>query len=132
MDSTVQRLTSLATFVTTNRTIVKADKSEFITVRWFSETQRSAPAVTVFDLTTNYFWCMDPSVHFLMGNDASPADGATIHSIVPAPPVQSDDDKIGFTLDVTMRLDQEQADGALSAVIVPIAEGAPDHLADSA
>ena len=67
-----------------------------------------------------------------MGNDASPPDGATIHPIVLAPPVQSDDDKIGFTLDVTMRLDQEQADGALSAVIIPIAEGAPDHLADSA
>ena len=88
--------------------------------------------VTDFDLTTNYFWGMDPSVHYLMGSDAPVAEGATIHSIVPAPPAQSDVDKIGFTLDVTMRLDQEQADEARSGDIIPISEGAPEPLADSA
>ena len=67
-----------------------------------------------------------------MGNDAPVPEGATIHSIVPAPPVASDDDKIGFTLDVTMRLDQEQADEAESGVIIPIADSAPEDLADSA
>ena len=67
-----------------------------------------------------------------MGSDAPTPEGATIHSIVSAPPVHSDDDKIGFTLDVSMRLDQEQADHEQSGVIIPIAEGAPEHLADSA
>lgn len=67
-----------------------------------------------------------------MGSDAPAPDGATIHSIVSAPLVQSDDDKIGFTLDVTMRLDQEQSDQGQSGIIIPIAGGAPEHLADSA
>jgi hypothetical protein len=84
-------------------------------------------------LTTNYFWCMDPSVQYLMGHDVPIPEGATIHSIVPEEPVQSDVDKIGFTLDVTMRLDQEQSDeAAQSGVIIAIDEHAPEDLADSA
>ena len=75
---------------------------------------------------------MDPSVHYLMGSDAPAPGGATIHSIVSTPPVQSDDDKIGFTLDVSMRLDQEQSDQGQAGVIISIAERASEHLADSA
>jgi hypothetical protein len=83
---------------------------------------------------TKYFCCMDPSVHFLMGGDASEPDGATIHSITPPPPVPGDDDgKIGFTLDVAMRLDQEQSeDDVVQGVVVPITEAPPEELADSA
>jgi hypothetical protein len=67
-----------------------------------------------------------------MGNDAPIPEGATIHSIVPEP-VQSDDDKIGFTLDVAMRLDQEQTDEAdQSGAIISIVEDAPEPLADTA
>ena len=76
---------------------------------------------------------MDPSVHYLMGRDAPIPEGATIHSIVPEEPVRSDEVKIGFTLDVTMRLDQEQSDeAAQTGVIVAIDERAPEDLADSA
>lgn len=76
---------------------------------------------------------MDPSVQYLMGHDAPIPEGATIHSIVPEQPVQPDDGKIGFTLDVTVRLDQEQADDAAqSGVIISLVNGATEHLADSA
>jgi hypothetical protein len=83
---------------------------------------------------TNYFWGMDPSVRFLMGGDASEGHGATIHSIAPPPPIPGDDDgKIGFTLDVAMRLDQEGSeDDRPQGVVVPIAEEPPQELADSA
>ena len=85
-------------------------------------------AVTEKFRMRNYFWCMDRSLQFLMGNDVSQVEGATIHLIVPPTPEASDDDKIGFTLDVSMRLDQEQSE---HAVVVPIAE-TPQDLADSA
>ena len=81
----------------------------------------------------NYFWCMDPIVQYLMGYDVPVAEGATIHPIVSLSPVQMDDDKIGFTLDVTMRLDQEQADDAHQrGVVVSIVDSSREHLADSA
>jgi hypothetical protein len=74
---------------------------------------------------------MDPSVQFLLGHDLPEPEGATIHSIVPQAPGSIDDDKIGFTLDVSMRLDQEQSQD-IRAVVVPIAESPPQDLADSA
>jgi hypothetical protein len=75
---------------------------------------------------------MDPSVHFLMGKDEPASEGATIHSIAAEAPVSIDENKIGFTLDVTVRLDQESDDDLPSAEIVPIAEAAPEELADTA
>jgi hypothetical protein len=76
---------------------------------------------------------MDPSVQFLLGSDVPAPEGATIHSLVPSPPVEIDDDKIGFTLDVAMRLDQEQQPDASShGVIVQIGKNSPEELADSA
>lgn len=75
---------------------------------------------------------MDPSVQFLLGNEVPALEGATIHSIAP-PPAQIDDDKIGFTLDVAMRLDQDQpTEDAPHGVIISIAENTPEELADSA
>jgi hypothetical protein len=89
--------------------------------------------VTENTLVTNYFWCMDPSVQYLMGYDVPVAEGATIHPIVPLSPIQVDDDKIGFTVDVTMRLDQEQShDDEQRGVVVPIVESPQERLADSA
>jgi len=71
-------------------------------------------------------------VQFLLGNGIPVPEGATIHQIAPPPPVEIDDDKIGFTLDVAMRLDQEQpSDAVRGGVIIPIDENAPE-LADSA
>lgn len=75
---------------------------------------------------------MDPSVHFLMGRDEPSSEGATIHSLPTESPVSIDEDKIGFTLDVTVRLDQEFKDELPSAEIVSITEAAPEKLADSA
>jgi hypothetical protein len=47
--------------------------------------------------------------------------------------VRIDDDKIGFTLDVAMRLDQEQPSDVVSGgVIIPMDENAPEELADTA
>jgi hypothetical protein len=75
---------------------------------------------------------MDPSVQFLLGNGVAVPEGATIHSLAPALPESIDDDKIGFTLDVAMRLDRELAeDDAGQTSVVPIVE-APPELADSA
>jgi len=76
---------------------------------------------------------MDHSIRFLLGNELPTPEGATIHSIVPAPPEQNDDDKIGFTLDVAMRLDQELlTDNARAGVVIPILGHSPEDLADSA
>jgi len=76
---------------------------------------------------------MDPSVQFLLGNDVPTTDGATIHSIAPPPTLQSDDDKIGFTLDVAMRLDRDQpVEEPSLGVIISITENRPEDLADSA
>jgi hypothetical protein len=76
---------------------------------------------------------MDPSIQFLLGNDIPTPEGATIHSIVPPPPIANDDDKIGWTLDVAMRLDQERAvKEAPQGVIIPIIRNSPEELADSA
>ena len=76
---------------------------------------------------------MDPSVQYLLGSDVPTPEGATIHSITPPPTVQLDDDKIGFTLDVAMRLDQEmpteEGDGG---VVISINENLPEDLADTA
>jgi len=48
-------------------------------------------------------------------------------------PEQNDDDKIGFTLDVAMRLDQELlTDNARAGVVIPILGHSPEDLADSA
>jgi hypothetical protein len=75
---------------------------------------------------------MDPSVQFLLGNGVAAPEAATIHSIVPATPASIDDDKIGFTLDVAMRLDRESDDEPAHSVIVPIVTATPTELADSA
>jgi hypothetical protein len=76
---------------------------------------------------------MDPSVQFLLGNDVPATKGATIHSIAPPLLVQIDDDKIGFTLGVAMRLDQKQpSDVVPQGVIISMVEYAPGELADSA
>jgi hypothetical protein len=89
--------------------------------------------VAEFIAATNYFWCMDTNVQYLMGSDVPEPEGATIHSIVPISPVHIDDDKIGFTLDVSMRLDREQSEEiAQGGVIVPIIENPSEDLADSA
>jgi hypothetical protein len=74
---------------------------------------------------------MDPSVQFLMGTDVPAPEGATIHSITPPSTVQIDDDKIGFTLDVAMRLDQDQL-ADVKGVVIPIDENQPEDLADTA
>lgn len=88
--------------------------------------------VTENGSSTNYFWRMDPSVHYLMGSDVPEPEGATIHSIVPLSPDHSDDDKIGFTLDVSMRLDRESEEVEQGGVIVPIVKDRSEDLADSA
>jgi hypothetical protein len=76
---------------------------------------------------------MDPSVQFLMGGDVPEHEGATIHSIVPSSTVEIDDDKIGFTLDVAMRLDQETpTEDVPGGVVIQINESLPEDLADSA
>lgn len=75
---------------------------------------------------------MDPSVRFLLGSDVPAPEGATIHSIAPAPSVEIDDDKIGFTLDVAMRLDQEMPSDEVPGVVISINENVPEDLADSA
>jgi hypothetical protein len=89
--------------------------------------------VTEKVVVTNYFWSMDPSIQFLLGSDIPSPDVATIHALTPPTPVSIDDDKIGFTLDVAVRLDQEQADDvSANALIVQITEASPEELADSA
>ena len=75
---------------------------------------------------------MDPSVNFLMGNDDASSEGATIHSLPTEVPVSIDENKIGFTLDVTVRLDQDSDDDVPRAEIVPITEAEPEQLADTA
>jgi hypothetical protein len=75
---------------------------------------------------------MDPSVQFLLGNGVSAPEVATIHPITPATPAAIDDDKIGFTLDVAMRLDRDSDDEPARTVIVPIVKPTPPELADSA
>jgi hypothetical protein len=68
-----------------------------------------------------------------MGSDVPEPEGATIHSIAPPTTVQIDDDKIGFTLDVAMRLDQDlPTEDALEGVVIQINENVPEDLADSA
>jgi hypothetical protein len=94
--------------------------------------------VTEITEAKNYFWCMDPSVQYLMGSDVPEPAGATIHSIVPIVPIattattDTDDDKIGFTLDVSMRLDRESDEVALGGDIIAIVAEPPEDLADSA
>jgi hypothetical protein len=89
--------------------------------------------VTQKPVITKYFCPMDPSVHYLLGNDVPTTEGATIHSIVSPTTIEMDDDKIGFTLDVAMRLDREQASGdAHEGVVIPLSEMTPEDLADSA
>lgn len=88
--------------------------------------------ITEKALVPNYFCSMDPSVQFLLGNDAPTSAGATIHSIAPLAPESNDDGKIGFTLDVAARLDRDCDESALPEVIVPIIELARTRLADSA
>jgi len=75
---------------------------------------------------------MDPSVHFLLHREVPNAAGATIHAITPPEPVSSDDDKIGFTVDVTMRLDQESDEADQRGVVIPFVDNSRKHLADSA
>lgn len=101
---------------------------------WRKHVRRSLfVTVTENDPVTKYFCGMDPSVQFLFGNDVPAPEGATIHTIAPPPPVRIDDDKIGFTLDVAMRLDQEQPSDVVSGgVIIPMDENAPEELADTA
>jgi hypothetical protein len=77
-----------------------------------------------------YFCGMYPSVQFLLGNGVPDSEGATIHSIVPVSPDPIDDNKIGFTLDVAVRLDQELSENARPGVIVPLVED--PELADTA
>ena len=75
------------------------------------------------------------SVPFLLGNDVPTSKGATIHSIgLPPERIDDQDDhKIGFTLDVAVRLDREQSDrNAEAGVIIPMAENRARELADSA
>jgi hypothetical protein len=88
--------------------------------------------VTEKPVVTMYFCSMDPSVQFLLGVDVPTPEGATIHSLAP-PPVPIDDDKIGFTLDVAMRLDQEMAfEDVPGDNVISINEHLPEDLADSA
>jgi hypothetical protein len=88
--------------------------------------------VTEKEMVREYFYCMYSSVPFLLGFDVPTCEGATIHSIVPQPEL-IDDNKIGFTLDVAVRLDREQSDqNAAPGVIVPMVENPPQELADSA
>jgi hypothetical protein len=88
--------------------------------------------VTEKELVREYFCFMYSSVAFLWRNDVATSEGATIHSIVPQPEL-IDDHKIGFTLDVAVRLDREQSDqNAEPGVIVPMVENPPQELADSA
>jgi hypothetical protein len=75
---------------------------------------------------------MDPSVHFLLGNDEPSSQGATIHSLPAEAPVSIDENKIGFTLDVSVRLDQESDDDVPRADIVAISDAEPQELADTA
>ena len=81
-------------------------------------------------MVREYFWTMDPSVQFLLGRDVPASEGATIHPI--ALPASIDDDKIGFTLDVAVRLDQESEEPEQPGVVIPLAESPPQELADSA
>ncbi len=67
-----------------------------------------------------------------MGQDEPSSEGATIHTLPTEAPASIDDHKIGFTLDVTIRLDQESEDDVPSAEIVSITEAGPEALADSA
>ena len=94
--------------------------------------QNLSVSVTERVVVTKYFWCMDPSVHFLIGKDDACAEGATIHSIAPEAPVSIDENKIGFTLDVAVRLDQESDDDLPRAEIVPDRRRRTQELADSA
>jgi hypothetical protein len=79
---------------------------------------------------------MDPSVQYLSGHDIPTPVGATIHTLMPNAPLHIDDDKIGFTLDVTMRLDAERSLEATDAQSVADDddddENPGQHLADSA
>lgn len=94
--------------------------------------QRLSISVTEYDVVKKYFWCMDPSVQYLLGNDVPAPESATIHPIAPSTPASIDDDKIGFTLDVAMRLDRESDDEPARALIVPILKRPSEELADSA
>jgi len=76
---------------------------------------------------------MDPSVHFLLGSDVQEPEGATIHPIAPPAPPEIDDDKIGFTLDVAMRLEKDPVpEDAEPGVVIPISENVAEDLADTA
>jgi hypothetical protein len=87
--------------------------------------------VTEMCRSRNYFWGMDRSIQFLLGNDVPQSEGATIHPIIPPTPEPTDDDKIGFTLDVAARLDRESDEIDERALVIPIGEPTPT-LADSA
>ena len=67
-----------------------------------------------------------------MGREDASSQGATIHSLPAETPVSIDEHKIGFTLDVTVRLDQESDDDLPRAEIVPITDAGPQELADTA
>jgi hypothetical protein len=97
-----------------------------------SATEDFSNAVTENIVVTKYFWSMDPSVHFLLGHDEPTSEGATIHALPTEAPAAIDENKIGFTLDVTVRLAQESDDDLPRAEIVPISEAEPEQLADSA
>jgi hypothetical protein len=76
---------------------------------------------------------MDPSAQFLLGHDVPESSGATIHALPSPEPVVTDDDKIGFTLDVAARLKDERANQEThGAEIVPITDEAAQDLADTA
>jgi hypothetical protein len=75
---------------------------------------------------------MDPSVRYLLGTDDASSEVATIHSLVTEAPVSPDENKIGFTLDVAVRLDLDSDDDVPRAEIVAITEAERQELADSA
>jgi len=74
---------------------------------------------------------MDRSIQFLLGNDVPQSESASIHPVVAPTPESNDDNKIGFTLDVAVRLDRESEEGEKRALVIPIG-GPPPPLADSA
>jgi hypothetical protein len=86
--------------------------------------------VTVISVVDEYFGFMDRSVHYLLRGEIPASGEATIHSIAPEVPVRMDDEKIGFTLDVSVRLERERSDDEDG--IVPLHGATPEELADSA
>ena len=101
-------------------------------VRLTDHATRMSFTVTEKFQLTNYFWCMDRSIQYLLVHEVPHSEGATIHPIVPPSPEPTDDDKIGFTLDVAARLDRESEEGDKRADVIPIGKPTPPTLADSA